>query len=418
MRFERNGFSTVLASILVFASAVSASAREISPSECRRIPDGWVREAGVNFEMPVASNEIKIMQYSVENLFDVEHDSGKEDFEFLPMASPFKSECANITNPTYRRSCEQTDWNSSRLALKISQIKRAVSVQGELPDILALEEVENPLVVRMVAEALGYPRYFVAESRDARGIDVALLFRNRRLNYLSHRQIPVGPNSPVMLARPTRDILAVYFSVQGSAVAPSTGTVAPAADQTLAVYVNHWPSQGNPSENRIMAAEALRDATVQDRLQYGAGYHLLAMGDFNTIATDAPHPFTSIVQNPGWSDALLDAQELYEGGAFRQDPDQLLGRMAPGTYFFRRDFGWNRLDRIFASQNLHDSRGMDLIAETFRIVSVDSLSKEQRSANACPGFQVPKEYDHNTDDFCGSTCRAGRNKILNLQKRT
>lgn len=399
MRFNGNGISKVLALILVLVGTTSVSARETVPAECRPVPAGSIREAAVNFEMAVGSNEIKIMQYNVENLFDVEHDTGKEDFEFLPLSSPFKSECATITNPNYRRSCEQTDWNASRLAMKIDQIKRAVTVQGELPDILALQEVENPAVVRMVADALGYPNFYVAESRDSRGIDVALLYRTRLLGYVSHRQVPVGPNSPLMATRPTRDILAVYFSIQRPISIPERSRrLAATAGQTLAVYVNHWPSQGNPAPNRVLAAEALKDAMNADRSQYGSGFHAIAMGDFNTIPADAPHPFASVIQDPAWNESLLDVQEIYEGGAFQQDSSRMLGRMAPGSYFFRRDFGWNRLDRIFVSKNLHDRRGLDLIPETFRIVSADLLSKEVRSAANCPGFLVPKDYDHNTDD--------------------
>ena len=83
----------------------------------------------VDWVMPAESNEIKVMTYNVENLFDTNHDEGKQDYEFLPVTHPLKSECATLGK--YRKPCEETDWTPEKMMMKISQIHRLVQAQGE-----------------------------------------------------------------------------------------------------------------------------------------------------------------------------------------------------------------------------------------------------------------------------------------------
>ncbi len=401
-------FALVLASVCSLGFAEEPTAVN-PPRDCRALPAGSLRDSGVNFELAAGPSEIKLMQYNVENLFDAVHDPGKEDYEFLPLTDPEKRECARVANPNFRRSCERTDWTDAKFQMKLNQIKRAVATQGTLPDVLALEEVENPGVVQRLASVLGYSNFVVGDSRDLRGIRVALMWRPQRLTYLSQRSIVVGPNNPDLQARPTRDILAVYFApVEVRSARPLPGdkrsildepvAPTPQGNSIVAVYVNHWPSQGNPSPKRILAAEALKGAINEDVVRYGADLHVLALGDFNTIPSDSPHPFSSVLQNRTWRNALLDAQTLYETTGHARDSQQMLRRMAPGTYFFKRDFNWNRLDRIFVSSNLTDGQGLELVSDSFRVVSPDLISTPARSAAGCPEFLVPKSYDHNADN--------------------
>ena len=91
------------------------------------------------YNVPVESNEIKIMGYNVQNLFDAEHDDGKEDFQFLPKSSPFKKNCGGaklLSALAPFDLCTDTDWTVEKVSWKIEQIKFAIDSQGDLPDIL------------------------------------------------------------------------------------------------------------------------------------------------------------------------------------------------------------------------------------------------------------------------------------------
>lgn len=105
----------------------------------------------------------RVMTYNVENLFDTLHDAGFNDEEFLPGSN--------------RR------WNSPRYWGKQQKLARTIAAAGgAVPvDLVALCEVENDTVVnhlcrRTILRRLDYA-YLVTQSKDARGIDVALLYQ-------------------------------------------------------------------------------------------------------------------------------------------------------------------------------------------------------------------------------------------------
>ena len=148
----------------------------------------------INISFSSPKENVQVMFYNVENLFDWTHAEGKNDWAFLPLNYPNKLEyCKAITNPFYRQRCLETDWHEKKFNIKLQQIKKVVTSGGKLPDILGVCEVENTFVVRRLAEHLGYTDYAFAEGSDPRGIDIALLFNknNKQLTYLRHREYPV-----------------------------------------------------------------------------------------------------------------------------------------------------------------------------------------------------------------------------------
>lgn len=291
---------------------------------------------------------IRIAAYNLENLFDANHDEGKQDWAFLPIAHPGKAAGCREGAPSHLRSCLETDWTPAHAALKVEQMKKALLSQGTLPDLLAVEEVENLSILREFATAVGFSNVILEEGEDERGIDVGLLFNTEKVEYLEHRahriQIPTNQ---------TRDILAVYFRRKTAAD----------ARETLAVYVNHWPSQGNPPRDRVLAAEKLRDLIQTDRDRFGAGnLMVVALGDFNTVDADHPHPFSSVLLNASDANALLDLRTHFN----TQFPIE--SRQLPiGTYFFPPKMAWQDLDHIFISKNLVDQKGADVELRAFRV---------------------------------------------------
>ena len=129
------------------------------------------------------SSELSVMSYNVENLFDTLHDEGKLDHEYLPLklengqTNQVKLDACNAISLEWRReSCLKTDWSQDKLNLKFRQIEKVLRLQGGLPDILALQEVENASVVSQLLNHMGANRYdlHISNSLDVRGIDNAI----------------------------------------------------------------------------------------------------------------------------------------------------------------------------------------------------------------------------------------------------
>ena len=143
------------------------------------------------------------VEFNCENLFDCEHDSLKNDYEFLPAS--------------------QRHWDSHKYWLKVNSVARAVLSCGEqngnewaLPDMVALCEVENDSVIRdltrrSLLKKAGY-EYIVTQSGDERGIDVALLYSPFSFRLISHTALRIPPEGR---QHPTRDVLYACGQVHG-----------------------------------------------------------------------------------------------------------------------------------------------------------------------------------------------------------
>lgn len=316
-----------------------------------------------------ANNEIVVMSYNVENLFDTEHDEGKADWTFLPANHPLKNEeCDKIKSSYRRRECFETNWTEAHLELKLTQIERVIkSFYAEVPDVLALTEVENHNVAGMLANKLGYEHFVVSNGQDERGIDVALLWREgqklKKVREIEHH----------LKDQTTRPILEVEFILGGKV--------------PLFIFVNHWPSLSNPNEARIAAAKLLKSriAKLQSKV---ARASFVALGDFNSIETLNPHPFHDVLTKGG---GLVDlGEEYFNSLAYDQKTQS-----PPGTYFYQREMQWNRLDRIFVSRNLTQGH-----VKSFRILSAPFLTSSavyDRERDYLFGSSVkgvPWGYDH------------------------
>jgi len=334
---------------------------------------------GFDFTLPVAQNEIKIMAYNVENLFDADHDDGKNDWEFLPIKSPLKKNCAG--QGSYEKKCYNTDWTAQRLQIKLKQIKKAVLAQGSLPDMLGLEEVENARVVQMLAKELGYDRFVITSSPDVRGIDVALLFNEDKIKYLDHAEHEIKAGN-----MKTRNLLVVNFSFKASPT------------QTVGIYVNHWPSQASSAKSRVEAAKNLKSFVDEQSGRY-ASYHAVLMGDFNTIDSDIPHPFHEVITNSNWKMGFYDVNLLFDAMKAKEKTS-----LPPGTYFYGGEGVWNRLDHFFVSRSLVDTKDVEIVPDSFRIVAPEFITRAFEYSSRAHHlyssvmFGVPFSYNHNSSD--------------------
>ncbi len=294
---------------------------------------------------PNTRNSFQLMTYNVLNLFDTHHDSGKQDYTWLPASHPYKTEwCNSIKNTNYRRQCLQTDWTPKKLNLKLSQIKKSILFQGPMPELLAVQEIENHEVAQLLARKLGYSDFIITKADDKRGIDVALFYKGNKLKYLNHDEINISNK----VGFNTRHILRVHFEIKGS---------------VFGVYVNHWPSQATSADKRADAAKVLK-SEIQRQIQKlgNRNYYYVITGDFNTTHEESPNAFSHVLTHPEWSNNLRDVQDILK------DRHSLKSfQMAPGTYWYSGKKRFYSYDRILVGKNLLLKKKIQLYTSSFKI---------------------------------------------------
>ena len=256
----------------------------------------------------VAQDRLTIVELNTENLFDTQHDSLKNDYEFLP------------DSPRH--------WTRTKYWQKLNRIGQTIISCGEdssgwsLPDIVGLCEVENDSVLfdltrRSLLRKARY-EYVMTASDDVRGIDVALLYSPFSFRLIKADTIRVLPLSEM---RPTRDILHVEGEIENG--------------DTLHIFLLHAPSRmggelySRPFRKHVMerlcnAIDSVRDKYLDPKI--------LVMGDFNDYA-DSP-----------------SLQFAYEHGLFNVATGAHGHNGARGTYRYHGE--WGSLDQILVSENL------------------------------------------------------------------
>jgi hypothetical protein len=208
----------------------------------------------------MAQKEEMIAFYNLENLFDIYDDPTINDARFLPDSD--------------------IGWTIDKYVHKLDNLAKVISsVDDGFPAVLGVCEVENRKVLEDLTArpSLKKAKYRIvhADSPDERGIDNALLYSKKAFKVVSYDVFPVVFNDDP--ENKTRDILYVK------------GIFKKAKDDTLHLFVNHWPSRwgGREKSNplRIWTAKVLREA-VDSLLAVHENPKLILMGDFNDEPDD------------------------------------------------------------------------------------------------------------------------------------
>lgn len=257
------------------------------------------------------------VSYNCENLFDTQHDEGKEDFEFLPSSS--------------------RHWTPHRYWQKLGHIGQAIAscgtVGGALPDLVVLTEVENDSVMRDLTRRsllrTARYEYVMTDSPDLRGIDVAVMWSPFAFGYIRHHAVRV---EPLPGHRPTRDILYVAGRLQSG--------------DTLHVLAVHAPSRAGgeafTQPYRMRVAQLVSQQI--DSIQRVSSHPLIVVaGDFNDYSGDAPlrlleKQLTEITKD----EKAIDSS--YRANGKKQKPS------VEGTYRYKGR--WGSLDHIFCNPRL------------------------------------------------------------------
>lgn len=245
----------------------------------------------------------RLVWWNVENVFDCQHDSLKNDYEFLPEG-------------TYH-------WTKGRYWKKLDNLSRTIAaIAGDdgWPMIVGMCEVENDTVLRDLTKRsplrLARYSYVHEEGPDKRGVDVAMLYDSLQFRLLGHKAIRIPSQEHGF--NPTRDILQAWG-------------VCPTLPDTLHIIIVHLPSRANSGHkgerHRHLAVNTL--CNLLDELE---GKSVLLMGDFNAEPKDK----------------IFRSIEERMTSLMPQSRKEL--RQAQGTYYFRKLWGY--LDHILVSPSM------------------------------------------------------------------
>ena len=201
-----------------------------------------------------AQDQLTIISYNVENLFDCQHDTLKDDYSFLP---------DGMHHWTYYRYHTKLD--------RIAQV--VVNISGwESADLVGLCEVENAHCLSDLCYRLKrfHYKYVHYESDDERGVDVALLYDSTKVKVLKSKPLKVDLNGDR-----TRDVLYACCLLNKR--------------DTIHAIVCHLPSQlggGAITHWKRQAAKQVIQQQIDSIYSIQPEATIVVMGDMNSEAKD------------------------------------------------------------------------------------------------------------------------------------
>ena len=202
----------------------------------------------------LAQDSLTIISYNVENLFDCQHDTLKNDSSFLPDG--------------------MHHWTYYRYQTKLDRIAQViVNISGwESAALVGLCEVENTRCLRDLCYRLKrfHYKYVHYESDDERGVDVALLYDSTKVKVLKSKPLKVDLNGDK-----TRDVLYACCLLNKR--------------DTIHTMVCHLPSQlggGIASNWKRQAAKQVIQQQIDSIYSVHPEATIVVMGDMNSEAKD------------------------------------------------------------------------------------------------------------------------------------
>ena len=230
----------------------------------------------------IKSQNVRIVFWNVENLYDPYNDTTRLDDEFTPEGAKH--------------------WTYGKFIRKVNHVAKTLLSIGQwsAPTVVGLCEVENRYVLNKLIHETPLKNYnykFIHhESPDLRGVDVALLYRSDHFKILSNRCISI--RFPFDTLSQTREILMVKGIVRNR--------------DTLILFVNHWPSRrggylsSQPRRNHV--ARVLRHLvdSIQGNLYFSVDDQQVA-GSRNAHNQKQPSPAR---QSPELRNGIPYCQEV------------------------------------------------------------------------------------------------------------
>ncbi|MDD2278899.1 MAG: endonuclease [Bacteroidales bacterium] len=295
----------------------------------------------------LAQDRYRLMFYNVENLFDPFNDSLKNDDEFTAEGSRY--------------------WTWRKMTDKVNNIYKVITAVGEWepPTMVGFCEIENRFVIERITKHTPLSKFDYQivhrESPDARGIDVALIYRPDQFTVEEEHFFRVSfPDNP---DRATRDILYARGIIGGL--------------DTLHVFVNHWPSKYGGAlvsePGRIAAGKLVRQKVDSIKL-FHPDARIIIMGDFNDTPDSRPlieGLGASLPEKPFTADGLYNLHLPY---------------VAKGEGTLKYQGAWEVIDMMIVTKGLLNAKhGVYTTPDGGKIFSADFLlEKDERFVGVIP----------------------------------
>ena len=282
----------------------------------------------------VAQEPLTIISYNVENLFDCQHDTLKNDYSFLP-------------DGDYH-------WTYHKYQTKLDRIAQVVvNISGwESAALVGLCEVENARCLRDLCYRLKrfHYQYVHYESEDERGIDVALLYDSTKVKVLDSRPLRVDLNEDN-----TRDILYVKVLLHER--------------DTMYAMVCHLPSRlggGAATEWKRLKAKQVIQQQIDSILHQQPQANIVVMGDMNSEAKNDLN---------GMSNQMIALEQVGQG-----------------THKYQGV--WSCLDQYYVSKELKDRVSVQIYSPEW-LLEEDNKYLDYQPKRTFVGFRYHEGYsDH------------------------
>jgi len=278
-------------------------------------------KATSSLEEPAAiANELGIVFYNVENLFDTIDNPETLDEEYMPNA--------------------KKQWNTERYQIKLQHLSKVIleANGGKAPDFIGLSEIENEAVVKdlLTQDGLSKVDYGIVhyQSPDIRGIDNAFAYNKAIFSPTNQDKIRIDFEGVTEEKYTSRDI--IYCS----------GKI---GNETIHFYVNHWPSRRGGLEASSPKREHVAKQLKNHINKIGVDANIIIMGDFN----DEP-------DNVSVRQVLGATAVASENGLYNAMSD--LDADGKGTYNYRGN--WNMLDQFIVSTSMLDDDELTILAKS------------------------------------------------------
>ncbi|MCD7972770.1 MAG: endonuclease [Candidatus Azobacteroides sp.] len=288
-------------------------------------------------------NSFRIMFYNVENLFDFEHIEGKEDKEFTPEG--------------------EKKWTPGKYFHKLNRIAKVITAVREWEDLglIGLCEVQNEKVIKDLVRATPLKKdnyqYFITDSPDNRGINVALLYQRDIFKLFSANPISIPFRNK---KEKTRDLLHVSGLLQSG--------------DTLDVFVCHFPSRSGgekATEGKRNFVASILKRNVDSLMFHRVNPKILMMGDFNDFPDNNSIYHVLKARPIDFSENMENEKELY---------NLFYEHMKKGNGTYKYKGKWNMLDQIIVSGSLLNTyHKVHIKEETATIYKADFLLQNDNS---------------------------------------
>ena len=287
--------------------------------------------------------------YNTENLFDIYDSEKTNDTDLIPTADK--------------------RWTSKRYGRKVNNIGFAISNIGKQetkkhPSLIGLAEVENETVIKDLIDSnylkpFNY-QYVHFNSKDERGIDVALLYDATIFKVETATPFFIELYNNAGKPDYTRDILLVSGYLE---------------NEKIHLIINHWSSRregAKETEHKRLAASNKVGDIISTLKNTDSDAKIIIMGDFN----EDPSGFNV--------KRLVDGFQLI-------NPMETLRAFNRGTSSHNRQ--WNVFDQIFFTSNFLDPDSHTYSFERADIFDANFLKKTKGKYKGSPlRTYVGKKY--------------------------